>query len=298
MPKSLVPTFKLILSNTLLHVSKLKSENIRPLGVNNYWIPGDYINENVYWRFLDRFKQILIAKKEINNRFKLSQEIPIGNYQLNCSTSIPLSNIANESLDYILTDPPYGDVIQYSELSFVWNTWLQEIQKIDDELIINPVQDKNMEYFLINLDKLIHESFRVLKRNKKFTVCFQNKNPRIWFEVAISAAKAGFEISSIEAFDYLGTPFNKNWASKSPKMDLYVTFTKGKISKENLRMLKEIGLEEITESMGRTNSPDGVNEITDPYSKFIACSIVKIVAEKRIPRYTNKILNEIILELN
>ena len=41
----------LAFSNTLLHVSKLKAENVRPLSVNNYWIPDDYIEENVIWRY-------------------------------------------------------------------------------------------------------------------------------------------------------------------------------------------------------------------------------------------------------
>ena len=45
----------LAFTNTVLHISKLKGENVRPLGVNNYWVPDDFIEENVWFRFMDRF---------------------------------------------------------------------------------------------------------------------------------------------------------------------------------------------------------------------------------------------------
>ena len=53
----------LAFTNTVLHVSKLKGENVRPLGVNNYWIPDDHIEENVWFRYVERVKLVCDAKE-------------------------------------------------------------------------------------------------------------------------------------------------------------------------------------------------------------------------------------------
>ena len=48
----------LAFSNTLLHASKLTAENVRPMAVNSYWIPDDWIEENVWYRFSERVKLV------------------------------------------------------------------------------------------------------------------------------------------------------------------------------------------------------------------------------------------------
>ena len=277
-PEPVKTSFKLVLTNTILHVSKLTSENIRPVGVKTYWIPDDYINENVYWRFLDRFEKYLKAKKEIQSRFDLVKKSSTGDYKIFNESSLPLKEIKNNSIDYILTDPPYGDVIQYSELTFIWNTWIEKNQSIVDELIINPVQNKDMNYFIGQISIFISESYRVLKDNGRITICFQNKSTEIWFKLMRIAKISGFSIESVEVFDYLGSPYNKNWSVKSPKMDLYVTLVKNHKIIGNLDIERKVGFQELAEISKTTIAPDGKNRIDDVYSRFIACAIVLIMS--------------------
>jgi adenine-specific DNA methylase len=220
--------FKLALSNTLLHVSKLKGENVRPLGVNNYWIPDDYIEENVIWRFLDRIKNVKDAKHIIQQRFN-SANIKNQNNILYNKSSLELSEIESNSVDYVITDPPYGDAIQYSELSFVWNTWLGESYKINQEVIINPAQSKGISEFHESIFSFLSNIYRVLKNEKYFTLCFQNKDVKIWIAIIEKIRNLGFELHDIKIYDVFGSPYNKHWAKFSPKSDLYVTFKKSKI---------------------------------------------------------------------
>ena len=281
--------FTLVLTNTLLHVTKLKSEKIRPLGVNNYWIPDDFIEENVLWRFLDRAKQYQVAKNEISSRFRENKGTKIGLHDLRQASSIPMSAVASNSIDYILTDPPYGDVIQYSELSFVWNVWLEEIQDSTSELIVNPVQEKDNSYFLDMLGLFIEDCFRVLKSGHKMTLCFQNKNPEIWFKVANLARGAGFKLDNIETFDFLGSTFNKNWSKNSPKVDLYVTLVKPEIDKreleENYRILSFIDLFEL---VSKESNIVEVNQVHDTYSKMIGIGIHHIFKGYKVMGFSRK----------
>ena len=159
-------------TNTLIHVSKLKSENVRPLSVNNYWIPDDYIEENVWTRFLERTNLIINSKKYLKE--KLCNLKKIGNYNIINQSSFN-TELPNESVDYIITDPPYGDVIQYYELSYVWNSWMSYDFNKEEEVIINPAQNKDKTDFINLLGLSIKEGSRILKTNCNFTLCFNNK---------------------------------------------------------------------------------------------------------------------------
>jgi len=216
--------FLLAFTNTLLHVSKLKAENVRPLSVNNYWIPDDYIEENVIWRFLDRVKNVRTAKLLIEERKRFNGTKYTPAYKIYNKSSIQLSDIEDQSIDYILTDPPYGDAIQYSELSYIWNCWLQKEFKIKDEVVINPVQNKGIDEFQEQLNGFFSNAKRVLKHSGYFTLCFQNKDMRIWLGIIQSVKNAGFDLHNIEVYDTFGSPYNRHWAKFSPKSDLYVTF--------------------------------------------------------------------------
>ena len=209
-------------SNTVLHSSKLKSENVRPLGVNNYWVPDDYIEENVWLRYVDRFQKIINAKKEL---LKLNGPHPLKNYKL-LNQSCFKTDLKDGSIDYIITDPPYGDAIQYSELSFIWNAWLGFQYNNEEEVIVNPAQSKGTDQFTELLSRAVSESARVIKKGGFFTLCFHNKNFKIWSDVLNIFRQYNFVLHEIFIVDGLGSTFNNNWSKFSPKTDLYLTFKK------------------------------------------------------------------------
>lgn len=231
----------LAFTNTVLHASKLKGENVRPLGVNNYWIPDDYIEENVWFRFEERFKNILRGKKELLKRVSTKEEL--GSYEVIHGSALNINY--NESIDYVFTDPPYGDAIQYSELSYVWNSWIGETYSTKEEIIINPAQNKDNDDFNNLLFKAISNIYKSLKNERYFTLCFQNKSFSIWKDVIDYCKKIGFTLVDISIFDTFGSPYNKHWAKFSPKTDIYVTFIKTSRDNSENYFIKDICLENI-----------------------------------------------------
>jgi tRNA G10 N-methylase Trm11 len=215
--------FELCLTNTLLHVSKLKSERVRPLGVNNYWLPDDFIEENVWWRFEDRCKQFATAKSLIAKTLdpSNSQNCLFSNARIANATD--LAHLSDNSIDYILTDPPYGDAIQYSELSFIWNCWLNQNYDVTNEIIINPEQSKDSEKYSEMLQKFLVEASRVLKTDKLMTISFHSRDIALWCDLAASLYECGFVLEDLFTSHGVGSPFTKNWASFSPKSDIYIT---------------------------------------------------------------------------
>lgn len=245
--------FLLAFTNTLLHVSKLKSENVRPLSVNNYWIPDDYIEENVLFRFHERALRILSAKKILKKRIGNKQ---LGKAILKNQSSLN-TGLDNESVDYIITDPPYGDTIQYSELSYIWNAWIKKPYDTEEEIIINPAQGKDLKNFFSLMDRSIYEASRILKKDKFITITFHNKDFRIWKGILDILKKHNFVLVDIEIINTKGNSYNINWAKFSPKTDLYLTFKKTKYKpiyyKEySIRTL----LEEIIKEISNESIPD------------------------------------------
>lgn len=218
--------FNLAFTNTLLHVSKLKGENVRPLSVNNYWVPDDFIEENVWFRFSERAGLIATAKSTQLKRIsqKSKESITYGKWVVQKKSA--LDSMGVNCVDYFFTDPPYGDAIQYSELSFVWNAWMQEEYETEEEVIINPVQNKGANEFNQLLCKSLDNIYAALKPEKYFTLCFQNKNSHIWKEVIAHCKSLGFKLVDVSIYNTYGFPFNKSWANFSPKSDIYVTFQK------------------------------------------------------------------------
>ena len=258
--------FLLAFSNTVLHVSKLKGENVRPLGVNNYWIPDDYIEENVWFRFEDRVNNILKAKTQQKKREKEKNKLGITTGKWSIEKKSALDSMGNSVVDYFFTDPPYGDAIQYSELSYVWNAWFRDKYEIEQEVIINPMQKKGAEEFNALLGKSLEQMYSALKEDKYLTLCFQNKNSSIWNEIIRKCKSLGFALVDISIYNTYGSPFNKSWANFSPKADIYVTFKKGKALPDEFynenESISSI-IREVYEYMEANNIPQNNNKLYD-----------------------------------
>lgn len=238
-------------SNTVLHASKLKSENVRPLNVNNYWVPDDYFEENPWFRFLERVDLIIDAKGILIDRI---DGMNLGKYQL-YNKSCFQTGLDRESVDYILTDPPYGDAIQYSELSLIWNSWMGFNYDNKNEVVINPAQDKNADEFLFLLGESVKEAARILKEDKFYTLCFHNKEFCVWKGVLDIFKRNNFVLDNIDIVGTKGNPYNFNWATFSPKSDLYLTFRKNRYA---ARFTEEHGIMDFMRSLAgeiKTNNP-------------------------------------------
>lgn len=275
--------FKLAFSNTLLHCSKLKSENVRPMSVNNYWIPDAYIEENVVYRFLDRLKNVIDAKKQICQCSEGSN----GFFKIYNESSLKLSHVKDDSIDYVITDPPYGEAIQYLELSFIWNCWLNNKKTPEGEVVINPSQNKDINYFYSMIDKSVASIYKKLREGCYFTICFQNKDPKIWDQLMRIILKYGFTLHDIKICDTLGNSYNKNWAKFSPKSDFYVTFIKTSASV----LVDDYADEILAEDICRRLPIKRISSINDFYNQFVANLLIEISCHKKI-----KDINKLSLE--
>lgn len=105
-----------------------------------------------------------------------------------------------KSVDFVLTDPPYGGLIQYLDLSSIWLSWLElyDVKYAPDysrEITVN----KNNSYmdFKKSLTEGLKNIRELLKDEGKLILTFNNSNLQIWGSFLSSITDAGFEIEKV-----------------------------------------------------------------------------------------------------
>jgi SAM-dependent methyltransferase len=136
--------------------------------------------------------------------FQELQETPKGT-MLFCQDSSNLPAIPDQSVDFVITDPPYFDSIHYSELSNFFYVWLRELANdphfemehvpTRDEAIGNSAMEKGESEYQHLMTAVFRECHRVLKKDGKLIFTFHHKKWQVWWTILQSLVKSGFRVA-------------------------------------------------------------------------------------------------------
>jgi putative DNA methylase len=183
--------------------SHLRGKIVEGWAMHAYWIYPLSLELNVWRTFERRFEAVIRGKeysnKEIGSFYRPAYEFNDLTGGASClvlnasSSQLPLP--AN-SIDAIITDPPYGGNVNYGELSDFWWIWLNNGNTIEKgyEAVINKTQGKSLLEYEMILASVFRECFRVLKPGKHLVSTFNSKDARIVSSFIAAASRAGFEI--------------------------------------------------------------------------------------------------------
>lgn len=138
----------------------------------------------------------------------------------NSITNIPL---ADHSIDYIFTDPPFGSNLMYSELNLIWETWLGLRTNTKTEAIVNKSQGKTTAEYNKLLSQGFNEYYRILKPDSWITVEFSNSKASVWNAIQDAIQKAGFIIATVSALDKKQGSFKAVTTATAVKQDLVIS---------------------------------------------------------------------------
>lgn len=130
--------------------------------------------------------------------------------------------ILDNSIDYIFTDPPFGANIMYSDLNYVWESWLKVFTNPTFEAVENGL-DKDKLFYQTMMNKSFHEYFRILKPGKWMTVEFSNTSAAIWNTIQTSLSNSGFVIANVAALDKKQGSFKAVMTASAVKQDLVIS---------------------------------------------------------------------------
>ncbi|WP_223317775.1 DNA methyltransferase [Leuconostoc mesenteroides] len=158
--------------------------------ISKFWTPKVHTERNIFHCFQLRVKAIIKGKKEVIG-------LNVKNLNLFVKDSNHLELLENESVDYIFTDPPYGESIAYLALSQFWNSWLNLSVDYSNEIIIDSNRGKDYEDYDQRILKSFQEMYRVLKNNHYLSFTFHNRDLNVWKGVMDAVRKSGFVLQDI-----------------------------------------------------------------------------------------------------
>lgn len=204
--------------------------------VIGYWIPYERFEINVWRCFDNRFRKVMRGKREAYAQLRklylkaeTYEELTRGKTIMVCTRSATdLSNLPDESVDYIFTDPPHGDRIPYLELSLMWISWLRMSVDFASEIVVSDAKhrEKNIDDYRLKLALAFKEMYRVLKKDKYMSVAFNSWDDAAWQAFLASCAELGFEVVNVTPIRYSANSVIQDSRKGGLRGDFVVTFRK------------------------------------------------------------------------
>lgn len=236
-----------------------------------------YERQGVVNALVDANNRLAMKDKKINE-VKYGEKLK-NNYNLNYG-AIDIADICDfikaDSIDFILTDPPYGGLVQYLDLSLIWLVWLKKFNvkynpNLDAEITIKKGYVSREEYRrkMTNAFKNLH---KVLKSDGYLVITFHNQDMREWNDFVIALKNAGFK------FDKVTHQYNKR-SGESNVSNPYGTTG----SDFYIRCVKQ----------NSVNFTDDHSEL----SHFILNKTIQIIAERAEPTPFSFVVNGLLPEM-
>lgn len=235
-----MPKIMYLLSSINLHINKMRRyQPVKPGGTPG--LPGTlYISAiSVELPLFDVLpRKIRDLKKSfagLTNLTKMSL--------LTTQSASNMSNLPSVSTDYIFTDPPFGGNLMYSELNFLWESWLKVFTNNEFEAVVNNTQRKKLAEYQHIMEQCFQENYRILKPGRWMTVEFHNSKNSVWMSIQEALMRAGFVIADVRTLDKQQGSFKQVTSASAVKQDLVITAYKPNGGLEE-RFKLEAGTEE------------------------------------------------------
>jgi hypothetical protein len=205
----------LAFTSSLAQSSRLHSIDLRPgreyrsrgWTLPSYWIASGHFEQNVKLSYFERCEKVRRGKKDANSFLAgkptrqantAARHLGSADFLLEIgSASDVLDIVKPNSVDYVFSDPPYGDSITYLELSEVWNVWLGKprVSAYDQEVVISDAEGrgKTLDRYRAELGQCFEAIHRATKPGAWMSLTFHNRNIAVWNALLNAAVDAHFD---------------------------------------------------------------------------------------------------------
>lgn len=132
-------------------------------------------------------------------------------------------SLSDSSVDYIFTDPPFGENIYYADLNVLVETWHGVVTNAEPEAIVDRVREKAIPEYQRLMHSCFVEYFRILKPGRWMTVVFSNSRAAVWNSIQVALQQAGFVVAEVNALDKKQGSFQQGISPNTVKQDLVIS---------------------------------------------------------------------------
>jgi len=142
------------------------------------------------------------------------------------SSASKIDGIPDNSVDYIFTDPPFGENIYYSDLNYLTESWHGVITDPSREAIVDRVKGKGISEYQRLMQGCFAEFYRVLKPGRWMTVVFSNSRASVWNSIQVALQQVGFVVAEVSTLDKIHLTFQQAMSPNAVKQDLVISVYK------------------------------------------------------------------------
>ncbi|MDR6770765.1 DNA methyltransferase [Azospirillum sp. BE72] len=165
------------------------------------------------------FRYILDGKlKSIKSAFSHAGTLDGASTEVTTCSSL---RAPTNSLDYIFTDPPFGENIYYADMNLMVETWHRAMTTVEQETIVDSGKEKTIDDYRDMMAACFAEYFRVLKPGRWITVVFHNSYNAVWNAIQEAMGRAGFVVASVLTLDKKQRSYRQE-TSHTVKNDLVI----------------------------------------------------------------------------
>lgn len=180
----------------------LPQRNGRSNTPGTLYLPPLFLEQNPFKVWERRVDKVIKLKAQI---IAASQQIRLGGVRgiqndvrdIRIADTRDLSHIPSESVDFIVTDPPFGDSLQYAELNFIPEAFLGQFTDVRSEIVVNTTRKVTEKNYIEMMEKSLVEMYRVLRRGRSLCLLFNNTSPLLWSGIKKGVIEAGFRIVAV-----------------------------------------------------------------------------------------------------
>ena len=159
--------------------------------------------------------------------------------------------LPDDSVDYVFTDPPFGENIYYADLNFLVESWHGVLTNAAPEAIVDRFKGKGLAEYQRLMQRCFEEYRRVLKPGRWITVVFHNSKNAVWTAIQEALLAAGFVVADVRTMDKRQGSY-RQVTSTAVKQDLVISAYKPNDGLEE-RFALEQGTEEGVWDFVRTH---------------------------------------------
>lgn len=131
--------------------------------------------------------------------------------------------LPDTSIDYVFTDPPFGENIYYADLNFLVESWHGVTTDAQPEAIIDKFKSKALPEYQHLMQHCFSEYHRVLKPGRWMTVVFSNSKASVWNAIQVALQQAGFVVAEVTALDKVQGSYRQVTSTTAVKQDLVIS---------------------------------------------------------------------------
>ncbi len=140
--------------------------------------------------------------------------------------------LPDNSIDYVFTDPPFGENIYYADLNYLVESWHRILTRGEPEAIVDRAKSKGIPDYQHLMQACFKEYYRILKPGRWMTVVFHNSKNAVWNAIQEALLGAGFVVADVRTLDKKQETFQQVM-NMTVKQDLVISAYKPNGGLEN-----------------------------------------------------------------